>query len=135
MVSLFRKPTAEPVLDNRIAGLARRRSAQPAESIDGTADQAAAAVESSSPIVALTRASQPVLDAEQDGSPLAEPPLMAEPAFAPAPAIARLPEPATGIDEPAPSPFVVRPAEEPSPRRLAPMARGGSLNTAQPLRP
>ncbi len=121
MVSLFRKPTAEPVLDNRIAGLARRRSARPAESIDGAVDQAAAAVEPTSPIVALTRASQPVLDAEQDGSPLAEPALTAEPAFAPAPVVVRPPEPAIGPAVSAPSPFVVAPADEPPPRRQAPM--------------
>ena len=40
MVSLFRKPTAEPVLDDRIAGLARRRSAQSMEPVDNAADPA-----------------------------------------------------------------------------------------------
>jgi pilus assembly protein CpaF len=128
MVSLFRKPTAEPVLDGRIADLARRRTfGQPAEpeetKPDATVPETATAAPAAAPEVP---AAPPI--AELKPEPLLVP---SEPRFAPpeepaypeppppvalTPAIRPLAAPQPAADrptsaEPRPSPFIVKPAE------------------------
>ncbi|MBV8776088.1 MAG: hypothetical protein JO258_02720, partial [Alphaproteobacteria bacterium] len=133
MVSLFRKPTAEPVLDNRIADLARRRATSPASAIsDDTAavDGNAAAVDES-PVPLRTVATlpprpQPILSEPPpvpfDGEPEAGAPLAESVNAAPVPLPLSRPEPAAAPIDPPPAPIVVRPALDRSPPAVAPHA-------------
>ena len=92
MVSLFRKPAVEPVLDGRIADLARRRTGQPSAAVETTVEEAPAAVD--------TRAEEAAIG-EDSAQPIATltalpPPVPAEPQFEAAI------EPSTPPEPPAP---------------------------------
>jgi pilus assembly protein CpaF len=98
MVSLFRKPAAEPVLDGRIAGLARRRTgfSAPAEGGDTEAPPAA------TPIAAFARAPQPEPPRpEPVFQPAALEPAALEPAGLEAAALAPAPSGLAGDEAPA----------------------------------
>jgi pilus assembly protein CpaF len=113
MVSLFRKSTVEPVLDDRIAGLARRRlGGQPSEPAE-TPPETEAPRREARPIPPLN--DLPRAPAAEHAPPPASRTTL--------PAVAPTPEPAAPppteraatprrdiADEPAPSPFLVRPA-------------------------
>src|ERR1700723_360922 len=112
MVSLFRKSTAEPDLDVRIAGLARRRiDGQSVEPVDDKPHEPAADPQPLRPIAVLAGLQQPAPSAPLQASiPVAPAPAMVQP-FNPTP------------EEAAPSllPFMARPAEGP-PQRAGPAA-------------
>jgi pilus assembly protein CpaF len=76
MVSLFRKPTAEPDLDNRIAGLARRRSAVTSVETDTRSDEPTVppppSLEPVAPVATLTGTAQAAQTIERDERPLDE---------------------------------------------------------------
>jgi pilus assembly protein CpaF len=121
MVSLFRKPSAEPDLDGRIAGLARRRTAgQPTEPVDGKPDEPSAAPPPPASIAALT-ALPPALYAEPIDPPSPE---VAPLETAPPPAIR--PRAELEAEAAPPSPFVVAPVVvapvEPPPQQSGPAA-------------
>jgi len=99
MVSLFRKPTAEPDLDDRIAGLARRRTAgQPLEPADRNPDTPACGSQAERPIATLTAPSETLTSAR------------------PTPTVLPFAERASEPAEPSLVPFFARPAEAPTPR-------------------
>ena len=154
MVSLFRKSAAEPVLDDRIAGLARRRNiGQPAEPVDAKPEDAPlspAAVPRSPVAVAAepapamaeeptnSFAAAPVRLApaapagELIGTPPVGParsqPTLPPPQPPPGRAVSRA-EPAGEMIRPEPSPFVVRPAVD---RPLAQRSSSSRMATAEP---
>src|SRR5882672_4065889 len=119
MVSLFRKPTAEPDLDGRIAGLARRRfGGQPPELVETKPVTAATAPEPARP-TATTGPGQSApsvarvelfskTDFLKPGAPSPDYPVISETA----PSIASLSALAPELSSP--SPFIVAPAEPPS---------------------
>jgi pilus assembly protein CpaF len=115
MVSLFRKSSAEPDLDGRIAGLARRRiGGQPLEPDDAAPDEPAEAAEPARPVPAMARLIQPEPSlAQVDLTSIATPsPDPASSNLAPIP----LPHADLALEssEAPPSPFVVRPIEPPA---------------------
>jgi pilus assembly protein CpaF len=139
MVSLFRKPAAEPDLDSRIASLARRRNAgvssDPAgASADGSvpaADQRPS-VEASRPIAAPNGGAAPppdIVDRPEIAAfghspselPTDEPSAAvetpqgsaSEPMRARTPFVLPTAEPSGHADDAAPSPYLVRPVESP----------------------
>src|SRR3984957_8255351 len=112
MVSLFRKSTAEPDLDVRIAGLARRRiDGQSVEPVDDKPHEPAADPQPLRPIAVLAGLQQPAPSA----------PLQASIPVAPAPAMVQPFNPTPEEAATSPLPFMARPAEAP-PQRAGPAA-------------
>jgi pilus assembly protein CpaF len=114
MVSLFRKSSAEPDLDVRIAGLARRRiGGQPIEAVESKPDESTAVAPLERPIAALAGLQQLAPSApSQAPAPVAP---------APVPAIVPSSNPTPEEAVPSPLPFMARPAEAP-PQRPGPAA-------------
>ena len=123
MVSLFRKTTAEPVLDNRIAGLSRRRGNGPLAAIDDAALPAEPTSDSSNAVSSRVQAmARPSPAAESAVDPAAGEASLepangssgAKPVLPPtlAPVVLPLPDPASagGAGAQSPSPILVRPA-------------------------
>jgi pilus assembly protein CpaF len=147
MVSLFRKPAAEPVLDGRIADLARRRNfGQAAAPQEAKADEGPSAAPPSNPptpraIASLTAV--PVTESQAlDTAALAEP--AEAPVLRPTPVVlAPLPlsKPASvdvtaGVEPPPAAPIVVKPVTPPPvppppvPPAPVPSAPGARSNTS-----
>jgi pilus assembly protein CpaF len=141
MVTLFRKPAAEPDLDSRIAGLTRRRGIGPVPGPDGDKPDENAAVrpeQSALPIAshgALPTAAPNIALLDQARAepvppeplfPTAREPAGPQPGAAEPPAFApriRIPAtPAEGDPSPATPTSVVVPLPEPSPRLPSPSA-------------
>jgi len=125
MVSLFRKSTAEPDLDNRIAGLARRRLVgQAADAADmGPTPEPLPEVkhEPAPPVAALLNGASAAARTEptdpphgEAAPPRPEPMRAPEPMSAPDPDPIILPTRAPAPAEPASTPFVVRQVERPA---------------------